>query len=233
VGKTLVARLCAELAGADATPIRLYDLGSEGPALTDFLPGLATRASIADVRGQMALFDQLAVGDGIPKVVDIGTRVSAAFFHFMRKIEFAIETRRRSISTSVLFIAGLDEASVTTYASLCEQFPDFTFMPVHNEAVASGREVRRLFPTNRVGLLPLVIRRLPPNLQHVTSRPLFSFSGFHRHHLQRLDPELSGELDAWLRRVFRQLRELELSVMIASLRPALAVDMMRKPTGNG
>ena len=36
------------------------------------------------------------------------------------------------------------------------------------------------------------------------------------------------EFDVWLRRIFRQLRELELSILINDLRPVLTADTGRK-----
>ena len=111
-GKTLVARLCAEFNRTVESPVVPIDLGTEEPSLSEFLPGSAIRGSIADIRGQMALFDRLAARDGIPKVVDIGCPYAGSFFTIMHEIGFAVEARHRAISTSILFIAASDDASI-------------------------------------------------------------------------------------------------------------------------
>jgi hypothetical protein len=40
--------------------------------------------------------------------------------------------------------------------------------------------------------------------------------------------DLNVEFDVWLRRIFRQLRELELSILINGLRPVLTAGTERK-----
>jgi hypothetical protein len=221
-GKTLVARLCSEFNRTGAPPAAPFDLGTEDSGLAEFLPDLTIRASIANIQGQMALFDHLAAADGIPKVVDIGCPYTIPFFTIMRDIEFAAEARRRAISTSVLFIASLDEASINMFAGLKEQFPTFTLVPVYNEIVAYGRDVRRTFTHSGVGLPALQISRLPPRLQTTISKPPFSFSEFRRDMPPEAMTDFGLELELWLRRIFRQLRELELSILIKDLRPVFS-----------
>jgi hypothetical protein len=229
-GKTLVARLCAEFNRAVVSPAVPIDLGTEDPTLAEFLPDSTIRASIADIRGQMALFDRLAARDGTAKVVDIGCPHASSFFTIMRDIAFAIEAQDRAISTSILFIAASDDASIKMYARLREQFPSFTLVPVYNEIVAYGRDIRRAFVRRTVGLPALQIPRLPPGLQTMIDTPPFSFAEFRR----RMPADLTAddinlEFDVWLRRIFRQLRELELSILINDLRPVLTADTGRRP----
>jgi hypothetical protein len=229
-GKTLLARLCAEFNRAVVSPVVPIDLGTASPSLSEFLPASTIVASIADIRGQMALFDRLAARDGVPKVVDIGCPHAGSFFKIMRDIAFAAEARDRGINTSILFIAAPDDASIKMYAGLREQFPGFTIVPVYNEIVAYGRDIRRAFVRRTIGLPALQIPRLPPALQAMIDAPPFSFAGFRR----RLPTDLAAddlnlEFDVWLRRIFRQLRELELSILINDLRPVLTARTERKP----
>ncbi len=227
-GKTLIARLCAEFNRAVVSPVVPIDLGTGEPALSEFLPGSAIRASIADIRGQMALFDRLAARDGIPKVVDIGCPHASSFFKIMRDIAFAVEAQDRAISTSILFVATADEASIKMYAGLREQFPSFTLVPVYNEIVAYGRDIRRAFVRRTVGLPALQIPRLPPVLHAMIDTPPFSFAEFRRQMPADVTADdLNLEFDAWLRRIFRQLRELELSILINDLRPVLSAGAER------
>jgi hypothetical protein len=228
-GKTLVARLCAEFNRALVAPVVPIDLGTADPSLSEFLPDSTIRASIADIREQMALFDRLAARDGIPKVVDIGCPHASSFFKIMRDIAFAVEAQDRAISTSILFIAASDDASIKMYAGLREQFPSFTLVPVYNEIVAYGRDVRQAFVRRTVGLPALQIPRLPLPLQTIVDTPPFSFAEFRRQMSPDLTTDdLNVEFDVWLRRIFRQLRELELSILINGLRPVLTAGTERK-----
>ena len=228
-GKTLVARLCAEFNRTVESPVVPIDLGTEDPTLSEFLPGSAIRGSIADIRGQMALFDRLAARDGVAKVVDIGSPHAKSFFKIMRDIEFALEAQDRAINTSILFIATVDEAASKMYARLREQFPSFTLVPVYNETVAYGRDIRRAFVGRTVGLPSLQIPRLVPPLQTMIAKPPFSFAEFHRQMPPDLmKDDLYHDFDVWLRRIFRQLRELELSMLINALRPVLTTGTGRE-----
>jgi hypothetical protein len=229
VGKTLVARLCAELDRSNAPAAALFDLGTDGRKLADFLPSLTTRASIADAARQMAIFDQLASDDGTPKVVDVCSSIMGEFFAIMQNFEFATEAERRAIRTNILFIADADEASAATYARLQQEFPTFTFVPVHNEAIAHGRAIRRAFAPNKPGVLPLQIPSLASNIQTLTDRPPFSFAEFRRRPSHDWSPDMSAELTGWLKRIFRQLRELELALLIGDLRSALGAAVAAPP----
>jgi hypothetical protein len=221
-GKTLIARLCAEFDRAVVSPTVPIDLGTEEPTLSEFLPDSTIRGSIADIRGQMALFDRLAARDGISKVVDIGTPHASSFFTIMRDIEFADQAQGRAINTSILFIVTPDETARRMYAGLRQQFPSFTLVPVFNEIVLYGRDIRRAFAQHTVGLPALQVPRLPPELQAMIDTPSFSFAEFRRQmpaDPMADDPNL--EFDVWLRRISRQLRELELSILINEMRPVL------------
>src|SRR5262245_22783389 len=80
VGKTLVARFLTEYHVAAGRAVAAYDLSEESPQqLTDYLPHHAAAADIADVGGQMALFDGL-IADEMPKVIDVGCRAFWRFF---------------------------------------------------------------------------------------------------------------------------------------------------------
>jgi hypothetical protein len=59
--------------------------------------------------------------------------------------------------------------------------------------------------------------------------PPFSFAEFHRQMPADLTADdLNLEFDVWLRRIFRQLRELELSILINDLRPVLTAGTGRE-----
>jgi hypothetical protein len=221
-GKTLGARLCAEFQSANARQVLGFDLGTHQPRFAEFLPTLATYASISDIRGQMALFDKLATGDCDSKVVDISHRAFESFFTIMRDFDFATEARRNAVSPVVLFIARLDEASIKSYTTLREWFPALTFVPVHNEAISRGRDLGRLFASSHRSIFPLQITQFSHGLQTLIDQPPFSFNDFRTRPAPGLSLDLRAELDGWVKRGWRQFRELELSLLMNEFKTSVA-----------
>jgi hypothetical protein len=217
VGKTLTARLVTEFQHANGRPVVAFDLGSDEPALAEFLPELATPASIADLSGQMALFEQLASDDGAPKVLDVGHRALAPLFTIMRDIDFAGEAERRAIRPIVLFVTAPDEYSSQAYGILRAQFPSFGIVPVANEHVMQGEDVRELCPSSIAGVASLQLPVLSADLQALIAQRPCSFADLHRSAQQELAPELWAEFEDSLRQCFLQLRELDVALLMHDL----------------
>jgi hypothetical protein len=223
VGKTLTARLCVEFQHANDRPVAAFDLGSDGLALAEFLPEFTTPASIADIRGQMALFERLASDDGAPKVVDVGHLALAPLFVIMRDVDFAAEAARRQIKPVVLFVATPDDVSARAYAILREQFPGFAFVPVDNEAVTQSDALGPLPPS--LGGAPLL--KIPPlsaDLQAVCEQRPCSFADLYKRVQYDLPDDQWNELGDWLRHCFRQLRELDLALLATDLNSSFRGD---------
>ncbi len=214
VGKTLMARLLIEFQYANERPVLGFDLGSDGPALAEFLPEFATPAAIDDVRGQMALFQPLARSDGAPKVIDVGQRALAHLFMIMREVDFAGEASRRAIKPIVCYVAAPDDQSVRGYAILRDQFPTFDFVPVSNEALIGDADIAPLFPSTIAGVPALGLPAVSADLQVQIDRRPCSLIGLHQLGEDALPPGVWAELDDWLRRCFRQIRELDVALLM-------------------
>jgi hypothetical protein len=222
VGKTLVARLCVEFQHANGRPVAAFDLGSGEPALAEFLPEFAVPASIADMRGQMALFEHLASDDGAPKIVDVGHHALAQLLMLMRDVDFAAEARRRMIDPIILFVATPDDVSARVAAIMKHQFPDFGFLPISNAFATEDRDLDlSLFPSNLPSVAALHIPMLSPQLQAASDRRPCSFADLHRGVHDEVARDLWVELDGWLRQCFRQLRELDLALLVNDLDSSL------------
>jgi len=217
VGKTLTARLLVEFQHANGRPVAAFDLGSDGPALTEFLPAFSTPASIDEIAGQMALFEQIISADEVPKVVDVGQRALASLFMIMRGINFEEEANRRLIKPIVLFVAAPDDVSARAYAILYEQFQTFGFTLINNEHVVQGCDLATLSPPSFAGMPTLVVPELSADLQAWCDQRPCSFADLHRSGPDVLSEELWGELDAWLRRCFGQLHEWELAMTTSDI----------------
>jgi hypothetical protein len=218
VGKTLVARFLTEYHVADGRPVAAYDLSDESPQLTDYLPDHAEAADIADVCGQMALFDGLIAGDEMPKVIDVGHRAFWRFFAVVHRIGFFDEARLHGIEPVILFVTDTDPKAERAFALLRCSFPDLSLLPVRNLAVTK-RERCDGASTLDAGAgdtstlaASLEIAELPSSLRSLVDRPGFSFADFPQHTPDRLSAKGRDELRRFIRRIHAQLREIELGL---------------------
>ena len=221
VGKTLLARALTEFYRVDGRPVAAFDLNHNENSLVDFLPKFAVRANIADIKGQMALFDKLILGDETPKVIDLGACLFDRFVTVMTEIEFVSEARQLSIEPIFLFIASPDDRSAKCYADLPRRFPGLTLVPVYNQGIARGSHLRDKFAARDSIALPIQFPALSPSLRHIVDRHPFSFAVFKRQPSPDLPEILDAELNSWMKRVFIQFRELELRLLLSRLKDSL------------
>jgi hypothetical protein len=220
VGKTLVARLLAEFTLSGGSDVECFDLGAEEPSLIDYLPDRTALATVADTRGQMALFDRLIRADAVPKVVDLGSWVFDRFFTVMAQVGLGEEARRRQVQVVVLFVVSPGPAAARAYATLQRWLPGVVLVPVYNEMF--GRGVRRdEYPTIGEASLPLRIPILAAGPHRIVDRPGFSFAEFRSGLLRDITGPYQAELESWTKRVFFEFRELELRLLLATLRLSL------------
>lgn len=216
VGKTLVARLLTEFFIGEDRAVTAFDLNRNTPRLVDYVPDWAVPATLADTRGQMALFDRLVEGDGTAKVVDLGSASFERFFTIVAQIGVMEETRRRKVQVVVLFLASPDAASVKAYAALHRSLPGLVLVPVHNEALVRGSR-RDILGAGRGASLPLRLPRLAPRLQALVADPAFSFAQLRAGRIASAAETYRFELDSWIKRAVLEFRELELRLLLVNL----------------
>jgi hypothetical protein len=210
VGKTLMARLLIEDHVADGRTVGAYDLSDESPQLTDYLPHHAAPADIADIRGQMALFDGLIADGEMPKVIDVGHRAFWRFFAVVHRIGFFEEARGRGIEPVILFIADADPRTERAYTLLQCSFPDTPLLHVRKHAAAPPDSEAVLHAS--ASTASIEIAELPPSLRNLVDRPGFSFADFPQRPPGRLSVKAQDELLVFIGRVHAQLREIELGL---------------------
>jgi hypothetical protein len=220
-GRTLLARALIEFFRTDGRPVGAFDLDTMDGALAGFLPELTIRADIADTRGQVALFDELIVDNEKPKVVDVSAHDYAPFFTLMEQIGFAIEAPRQSVDPIILFCANAEAQSAKAFARLHSRFPAATLVPVHNDGIVRGFNLRNDFPATSETALPLRIPAMSPSLRAIVDAQPFSFADFRRRPPDGIPELLATELASWLRRVYLQIREMELRLLLSNLRGSL------------
>lgn len=216
VGKTLVARALTEFILADGRSAIAFDVNPNNTALYGFLPRYTARADIETTRGQMALFDELIAEDEVAKVIDLGDQAFDRFFALLRQIGLAEEARRRGIDVVTLFIGDPDPRSAKSYAQTYGAFPQIALVPVHNEFIANMQEYMGNFPSSVPGERPVRFPVLSPFLKSVVDRPGFSFDDYLERHTGS-----RTELHEWIERVFVELRELELRLLLRELKSSI------------
>lgn len=216
VGKTLIARALTEYFCAQSRPVAAFDVNPDEFKLIDHLPAYTAAASLADTRGEMALFDQLVLEDEVPKVVDLSHLLFDRFFAVMQQIDFAAEVRRRAIAPVVLFLADPDERARQGYAMLFGRFQDLPLVPLFNDFVPQISRCREAFPPTRLGGEPIGIPALTPVVRSVVDRRNFSFVAYVQ---KSNDP--TSELYEWMRGVFVSFRELEVRLLLGEIAPQL------------
>jgi hypothetical protein len=225
-GTTLLARALTDFHRAEGRPVRAFDLDTLDGTLTQLLPNAVVRADIADTRGQVALFDELIVANEKPKVVDVGAHAYEPFFRLMEQISFAEEALRGAVTPVILFAANTEPQSVRAYAQLRARFPGVAVTPVYNDGIARAQNLRNDFPSTSAKTLALRIPAFSPALRAIIDKPPFSFADFrHAPPPDMPAPEipalLANELDAWLKRVYLNISEMEGRVQLANLRSSL------------
>lgn len=217
VGKTLLARLLTDFHRQEGREVAAFDLNSGGGTLAQFLPAHTAISAIADVKGQIALFDRLVADDGVSKVVDLGHESFEGFFALAQQIGFVEEARRRAIALAILFVTTPDATSVEAFRGLRRRFPQALLAPVHNEIFGPAPH------RDKYELKGSVLARLPalaPTLRKYIETPPFSFAD-EALAAAGLPPAAHDELQHWLRRVYREFRELDLRILLADLQSSI------------
>jgi hypothetical protein len=207
VGCTLISRLLVEYLVSDRRRPLAFDVTPGDRTLARHLPLQAVPASLADTRGEMALFDRLILNDGAPKVIDLAADQFDAFFAVASHVGFAGEAKLRAIDVVVLFVTIGDRKCDEAYRRLFMRRGAFTVVPVVNAANARPGEADPALPDG--SLPPLRIARLPPSPAGLVDRSDFSFAEV----LKR--PSEQPALHDWVADTFLAFRDLELRLQMA------------------
>jgi hypothetical protein len=220
VGKTLLARLLTDFHAQEGRQVAAFDLNSGGGGtLAAYLPDRTTVAEIASTQGQIALFDRLIADDGVTKVVDLGHESFAGFFALASQLGFAEEAHRRAIAPAILFVITPDATAVEACRGLRSRFPLAVLAPLHNEIFGASQH------RGKYDLTGGALTRLPalaPGLRKSIETPPFSFADTALAN-SAIPLAVQTELQVWLRRVWREFRELDLRILLAELKSSIGL----------
>jgi len=182
---------------------------------------VTAQCEIATTPAAVAMFDQLVVNDGVPKVVDIGEAWYWRFFSLCEEVGFVEETRRRGFELVILFPAEANAAASLAYDKLRRQLSRVLVVAVLNEAILQGRKVRDHYPFVRSAAVPLQIPTLPPALKTHAERSALTFTEFHAKLPMSVPMGHAYELRSWTKRAFLEFREFELRLLLEKLQQSL------------
>ncbi len=220
VGKTLMARLLTDFHMHEGRKVSAFDLNSGEGTLAQFLPEHATASAIGDIQGQMALFDRLVADDDTTKIVDLGHESFESFFTLANQIGFAEEALRRGIAPAILFVITPDRTAVEAYRGLRNRLPQASLTPVHNEILGNAQH-RGKFPTTGSGAVLVRFPVLAPGLRKYIDKPPFSFADARLANAKDIPLDAHIELQRWLRKIYLELRELDLRILLADLQSSI------------
>jgi hypothetical protein len=212
-GKTLLARVLVDyllLEGSD--PYVLDADAPEGP-LRAIFPGRTALVDLADVRGQMKLFDTILASPGRDYVIDLPATGTPLFCEAAAELDFCAEAHRQGFAIVVLFVIDKDPESVTSAANVQDILRPDIFVPVRNALVGSAY---RASPRDLVIDMPALDRELAA----ITGSRRFSFRSFLMGDETGIPRELRPKLKDFLGRIVAGLRDIAPAISIAGLRSA-------------
>jgi hypothetical protein len=199
-GKTLLARLVADLLMLDGRDPFMIDTDAPDGPLRTYFPGRTALADFALMQGQMKLFDTIIAAPGRDYVVDLPARHLDGFFKATAELNFFQELHAAGFKVIVFFVVDRSPASLRS-ARLIQEFPGIDlFVPVRNDFVGSN------WPASES---VLAIPALPQPLAFAISDRRFSFRAFVLGDTQHLAPEYHAALSSFLYDVLGNLGNLE------------------------
>ena len=220
VGKTLLARLLADLDRQEGDAVATFDLNAGEKTLLHFLPEQTTTATIRDIAGQMALFDRLVADKKMTKrVIDLGPRILRMRFTVTHQIGFVEEARSRSIAVAILFTITPRQDSRREQSAASARPGSHTVGSTGSRSNAPDRgtaiSIRLRAEVNRP--FPFALAR---GLRRIGICPLW-FVGSQLGRRGRLPSAHCRENQRWLRRIYLEFRELDLRILLADLRSSI------------
>ncbi len=216
VGRTLIARLLVDYFVADDRAPLAFDANPGDPLLSAYQPRHTLAASVADTRGEMALFDRLILADGRPKVIDLAPAFFDPFFDSAETTAFVDSARARRIDTAALFVVENHAHAIAAHRNLIRRFPGMTVVPVVNDMLFPVGA--SLPPLPEESALPVRIALLPAALHGIVMRPRFCFGDYAANPSNR-----RTMLHRWIADAFVGFRDIELRLRMAELASLFSV----------
>ncbi len=216
VGVSTTARLLTDYHIFTNSQVVGFDTDPHEPHYAPLFPEVVRVLDVADIRGQIVLFDGLLAQDNSPKIVDVWHRSFPRFFETVQDIGFIEEAFQQGIDPILLYHADASKTSLEGALLLHELWPQLTMMLVHNEGASplepDQLEVFHHYPAQG----KFVVSPLPGPVARVLADPSLSLTDF----LRAPPPEMSivvrAALKSWIAPIFTQFQSFELRQQLES-----------------
>jgi len=217
-GVTTVARLFADFYAYTKQPFVGFDTDPHESQFAQSFPRDVSVADLATIQGQVALFDNLLLTDGVPKIVDVWTRAWRSFFDIATTTEFFAEAGKRGVRPYLLYIPDGSESALQTAEDMLAKWPELGLAVVGNEGAAplgsNGLDYLARFPAVHT----FEIKALDPLVRRAIEDPGFSFSKFLTEPSDSMSIVVRASLRAWLMPVFQQFQSFQLKLAMEDSR---------------
>jgi hypothetical protein len=130
VGKTTAARTLLDYLGAQGIPTRAFDTESPNGALHRFHPKISEIVDVAEIAGQMRIFD--TVSDSSVTVIDVRAGLLASMLQTLSNIEFLDSAKTGQINFVIFHILGSSIESLNEIKNLSSFTKDCKYFLVKN-----------------------------------------------------------------------------------------------------
>lgn len=210
VGVTTTARLLTDFYLTRQLPVAGFDTDPHEPRYAALFPQQVRIVDVADIRGQISLFDTLLLHDETTKIVDIWHRSFDRFFATVRDIGFFEEARRNGVEPIVALQIDQRRSSLEAAATLRSLWRDLRIVGVQNEGAAPLDEA----PPDHWLRYPLDGKFVIPSLDAAVARKLddadLSLSRFAYAPPAGTSIVIRAAIKTWLQQVFTQFQSFEL-----------------------
>lgn len=217
-GVTTMARLFADFHVHTAQAFAGFDTDPHESQFAQCFPRDVSVADLATIQGQIALFDNLLLADGVPKIVDVWARAWRTFFDIAATTEFFPEAARRGVRPYLLYVPDGSENALRIVEDMLAQWPELGLAVVGNEGAAplgaGGLDYLARFPASHT----FEIKALDPLVRRAIEDPGFSFSRFLAAPADSMSIVVRASLRAWLMPIFQQFQSFQLKLAMEDSR---------------
>jgi hypothetical protein len=209
-GVTTTARLFADFYTQTGQRFRGFDTDPHDCSFANYFPGEVAVADLQTIQGQIALFDNLLIDDGVPRIVDVWSRAWRTFFDIATNTDFFDEALRRGVMPYVLFHADGSDHALKVALDMKTRWPGIGMAVVANEGTAplgpNGLDHLAQYPATHT----FEIRALEPVVRRAIEDPQFSFARFLAEPPEHMSIVIRASLRAWLLPIFQQFQSFQL-----------------------
>jgi hypothetical protein len=215
-GVTTTARLLTDFFLSQGSPVEGFDTDPHEPRYATLFPDIVRTIDIADIKGQISLFDRLLVHDETPKIVDVWHRSFDRFFSTVREIGFFEEARRKGVEPIIVYQVDGTAFALAKAMALSASWKDLWMISVQNEGAAPLDEA----PPDLLLRYPARGKFVIPPLDAPIARRLdnddISLAGFLVSPPPNMSIVVRAALKSWLQQIFTQFQSFELRLNLES-----------------